>query len=433
MTSTAASTALAATNRSRRLPVRLTAIGTCLIAGLWNAGFAMSAAEPPASGEAVPAFAALDELLTDFLKQHDIPAAQAAVGRDGKVVYSRAFGWSDAALSKGVRTDSLFRIASISKPITGVAILQLVEAGKLSLDDRVFDILAEKFPLPEKHDPRLKEVTIRHLLTHRGGWDRDTSFDPMFVSARIVEETGCPAPAMPPQIINWMGDKPLQFDPGSRYAYSNYGYSLLGRVIEERTGKTYEKFVLERTLAPLGIRHMKLGKTLPSDRDPHEVHYSVPPDSVGPAVMGPQLGKPVPQPDGAWSVEAFDAHGGWLATAEDLVRFGMAAASEDSPLFEKRSTYEAMLAPSPGEENEDTYYGLGWRVRRVDATGRKNFWHFGGIPGTSTLLVVRHDGWVWSVLFNRREKIDGQDPAAVIDPLLHPIITAAAAKLGKGN
>lgn len=393
----------------------------------------MNAAEPPASGEAVPAFAALDALLTDFLKQHEIPAAQAAVGRDGKIVYSRAFGWSDAGLTTGVQVDHLFRIASISKPVTGVTILQLVEAGKLSLDDRVFDILAGKFPLPDKHDPRLKDVTIRHLLTHRGGWDRDTSFDPMFASARIVKETGCPAPALPPQIIVWMADKPLQFDPGTRYAYSNYGYSLLGRVIEERTGKTYEEFVLERTLTPLGVRHMKLGKTLPVDRDPREVHYSVPSESVGPAVMEPLLGKPVPQPDGAWSVEAFDAHGGWLATAEDLVRFGMATASEDSPLFEKRSTHEAMLAPSAGEEAEDVYYGLGWRVRRIDAAGRKNFWHFGGIPGTSTLLVVRHDGWVWSVLFNRREKIDGQDPVAVIDPLLHPVISTAASNLREGN
>src|SRR5207253_9317336 len=139
---------------------------------------------------------------------------------------------------------SQFRIASLSKPITSAAILLLVQRGKLNLDQRVFDLLSYE-PLPgETVDPRLATITMRNLLEHSGGWNRDTTFDPMFMmSVPIAVATGTPAPATTDSIIRYMMGKPLQFNPGSDYSYSNFGYSLLGRVIETITGQPYEKFV----------------------------------------------------------------------------------------------------------------------------------------------------------------------------------------------
>src|SRR5690606_271118 len=130
------------------------------------------------------------------------------------------------------------------------------------------------------------------------------------------------SPAGPAEVIRVMSGLPLDFDPGTKYAYSNYGYCLLGRVIEKLTGQAYDEYVRREILAPLGIQRMRLGKTRSDGRGPDEVKYY---DSrTGTSVFAEDLGKPVPQPYGAWYLEAMDAHGGWLASAVDLARFSVA-------------------------------------------------------------------------------------------------------------
>jgi N-acyl-D-amino-acid deacylase len=109
-----------------------------------------------------------------------------------------------------------------------------------------------------RFDPRWKKVTIEHLLQHRGGWNCDKSFDPMFRSPTIVEELDVPPPAKPWDIIRYMLRQPLDFEPGARDAYSNFDYCLLGRVIEKISGQTYEDYVRKEVLAPLGIQSMRL-------------------------------------------------------------------------------------------------------------------------------------------------------------------------------
>jgi N-acyl-D-amino-acid deacylase len=142
------------------------------------------------------------------------------VVKDGRLVFARGYGNADRDAQTPVQPWSLFRLASLSKPITAAAVLLLVQRGKLSLDQRVFDILSYE-PLPgESVDPRLATVTIRHLLEHSGGWNRDTTFDPMFMPVAIAAATGTPAPATTDSIIRFMMGKPLQFNPGSDYNYS---------------------------------------------------------------------------------------------------------------------------------------------------------------------------------------------------------------------
>ncbi|HUQ68346.1 MAG TPA: serine hydrolase, partial [Planctomycetaceae bacterium] len=170
--------------------------------------------------------AKLDELMHDFLAEHGVPGAAVAVTDHGRLVHARGYGYADIATREPVQPTSLFRIASISKPITAVAILQLIEQGKLKLDDKVFDVLDKSAEITEagdKFDVRQRDVTIRHLLEHRGGWDRDVSFDGMFQSIRFAKLLDVPAPAGPHDIIRAMLRHKLDFAPGERYAYSNYG------------------------------------------------------------------------------------------------------------------------------------------------------------------------------------------------------------------
>jgi N-acyl-D-amino-acid deacylase len=384
----------------------------------------------PETGKPVPGLEPFDRMMRAFLKKQGIPGASLAVVKDGRLVYARGFGYADVERKQPVQPDSLFRIASISKPITAVAILRLVERKKLSLDDKVLDIVKLKphFNGEVNFDPRWKTVTIRQLLQHTGGWDRDASFDPMFRAVQFAKELKRKPPAASKDVICCMLGRPLDFDPGTKYAYSNFGYNLLGRVIEAKTGKTYEQFVKQDVLQPIGVTRMRIGGSLLEQRVAGEVRYYNHGDEQTSSVFFPD--KRVLWPYGGWHHEAMDSHGAWIASAGDLARF---AAAIDRPRKSKilsPGSIREMFAPPPAPVSrtkdgklKPTYYGLGWSVRTADP-GKINTWHTGSLPGTSTILVRRHDGLSWVVLMNRRKTPESNHAARLIDPLVHKAANA---------
>ena len=360
------------------------------------------------TGKVQPAFAEVDAVLQGFIEEHQIPGASLAITDKSRLVYARGFGYADVGAREPVTPDSLFRIASISKPITAVAILQLVDQQKLSLDDKVFELLEYEPYLPDdaKYDARQNEITIRHLLQHRGGWDRDQSFDAMFKSTEFSRALGVEPPATAETVIRVMLGKPLDFDPGKRYAYSNYGYCLLGRVIEKLSSQTYEDYVKQYVLSPIGMTAMRIGATRLSGRKKNEVRYYDP--RVGESVFAKNLNSLVPQAYGAWHLEAMDSHGAWIASASDLVRFATALDSpEDSPVLSAESISRMVERPEglAGHETDGTpkpqYYGLGWSVK-TDPSGNVTAQHGGSLPGTNTILIRRPDGRNVALLFNTR-------------------------------
>lgn len=390
-------------------------------------GVAAVAAESMLSAQRVEQqMASFDREMESFMAARKIPGGALAVVKGRRLVYARGYGWADRDAKTPMKADSLFRIASITKSFTAVAVLKLVEEGKLRLSDRAFPIL-QLGPLPateQKADPRLNQITILHLLQHTAGWDPDLSGDPMFRSTEISKAADLPGPAAPRTIIRYMLGQPLDFGPGERHAYSNFGYCVLGRVIEAISGRSYEQFVREKILKPAGITRMKIGATLDGQQAVGEVRYYTPDDATGASVF-PGTAARVPQPYGCWHLEAMDAHGGWIASAVDLARF--AAALDDparSPLL-KPETISKMYAPpaapvahqSDGKITE-AYHGCGWMVRPIGHEGRANYWHGGSLPGASTLLVRRWDGLSWAVLFNQRSE-NKKLPDGEIDGALH--------------
>lgn len=364
-----------------------------------------------------PALKSLDDAMEAHLRDLKVPGGAFAVAKEGRLLYARGYGKADLEKDAPVAADSLFRIASISKPITAVAILDLVEAGKLELDAPAFALLGIKLHLKEGAavDPRLEKITVRHLLQHTAGWDRQKSGDAMFRSVEIAEALGTPAPADADAVIRFMLGQPLDSEPGARYAYSNLGYCVLGRLIEKLTGETYEAHVKKAVLAPMGITRMRLGKSLLGERAEAEVRYYQRDAKPARSVFA-RVKEEVPFPYGGFCLEAMDAHGGWLASAVDLAKFG----SRLDRVLEARSI-ETLFAPPPVLKSGAVFYGLGWQVRSVDAA-KVNAWHTGSLPGTSTILVRRHDGFVWAALFNERAPQSGR-----IDGALH----AAADAVGK--
>lgn len=382
--------------------------------------------EIPVSGIDQKELSSLDNSIKEFLKEHHPPGASVAISYRGRLVYARGFGYADQEQKQTVQPNSLFRIASISKPITAVTIMTLIEQKKLALDTKVFDILKQyQEQLTEKDvDPRLKEVTVRQLLQHTGGWDRDRSFDPMFRSVYFAKQLGKTPPAEPDDIIRMMIKQPLDFNPGKQFAYSNFGYCLLGRIIEVVTKKPYEQYVQETVFTPLHIQEIKLGKTLLKHRRKNEVKYYS--TNLGTSVFAENNQERVPQPYGAWYLEAMDSHGGWIASAPALVRFATAFNLPDQCPILKSNTISQMFERPAGLAGFDqngnpkgAYYACGWMVRPIDTAGNANHWHAGSLDGTSTLLVRRLDRINWAILFNTRHGNEQERLSTLIDGPMH--------------
>jgi N-acyl-D-amino-acid deacylase len=364
----------------------------------------------PISGPPAPDLAAFDQVMLEQMARWGLTGGALALAKDGRLVFSHAYGYADLETSQPWQPASLCRIASDTKPITAVAILRLVDDGMLRLDDRAFRILAD-LPPPANapRDPRLDAITIQNLLQHTGGWDSATSYDPQYppYSNWASATLGVAVPPTAEQIVRFMLSQPLQFDPGTKYAYSNFGYNVLGRVIERITGLPYGDYVQQQVLAPAGITDMRLGRTRIEERFPGEVRYvNLPDQALVPSVF-PGIGY-VPNGYGGYYMEALDAHGGWIATAEDQIRFATAVDGQRGPALLRPETVEAMLstpipqaagATAAGAGAGAPRYGLGWDVRPEN--GGVSWSHAGALEGACAAWIIRRpDGTSISFVFN---------------------------------
>jgi N-acyl-D-amino-acid deacylase len=379
------------------------------------------------TGDTDAAFAGFDAAMGRFMQQAGIPGGALAVFKQGRLLYARGYGWVDVAGRVPVQPTSLFRIASVSKPITSAAIFTLVQEGRLDLDARAFRLLNLRPALKQGNrvDPRLWQITVRQLLEHTAGFDSNESVEPMIdndelPSTTIAAAVGVRSPPGPGAIVRYMMGRPLDFEPGTRYAYSNFGYCVLGRVIEKVSGQSYERYVRSRVLAPLGITRMRLGRTRLRDRAPGEVRYYDLQEPPVPSVFPEDRGKKVPWPYGGFYLEAMDAHGGWLASAVDLARFAAALDyPPGKPLLTSASLRVMQARPGPpvNWESEDSsgryFYACGWEARQDGRVGRITYFHSGYLNGEYALLVRRADGSGWAALFNGGPG-DG-DPKPLLD------------------
>jgi CubicO group peptidase (beta-lactamase class C family) len=367
---------MSATPRRREPATACKLLGVVLLAGLaWEGSQARAVSEPaalPVTGRDAPGLEAFDRAMIEFMQARGIPAGALAVLKDGRLVLEHGYGHADHAGKLALPANAPFRLASLSKPITAAAIWKLIREGKLRLDTHLLDVLAVTPPAGQRRDRRWKDITIQHLLKHQGGWDRKAAFDPMFRALKIARALGKPGPAGAEDIIRYMAGEPLQFDPGTRTAYSNFGFILLGRVIERVSGRTYGDYVRQEILAPVGVRGVELGRTLPADRNPREPFYADP--GKGRDVMHPASRQRVPTPDGTFYLEAMDANGGLIAPAADYARFLWA-------------------------------YGVNGRAAKKGGAGV----FFGSLPGTFTMGLRRADGVVVVALFNQRTDPSDRD------------------------
>ncbi|MBS1859792.1 MAG: serine hydrolase, partial [Acidobacteria bacterium] len=192
--------------------------------------------------------------------------------------------------------------------------------------------------------------------------------------------------------------QPLQFDPGTKYGYSNFGYAVLGRIIERVTGMSYEQYVRTNVLAPMGISGMRIGQTLPQGQQPNEVKYY--PLDPAPSVF-PDSPANATWPYGGWYMESMDAHGGWIASAIDYARFVNAIDGRRGTAFLSRSSVAALTAKPAGVQDwvgQPDWYGFGVMVR--PSGNDANWWHSGLLDGTLTYQIRSYDGNQYVVFLN---------------------------------
>ncbi|MCE9620626.1 MAG: beta-lactamase family protein [Planctomycetes bacterium] len=296
--------------------------------------------------------AKIDAIAAKALAQPNVAGLSIAVARDGEVIFSKGYGKADLEFAVPTDKETMFRIGSVTKQFTAAAVMKLVEQGKLSLDDTLDKMLPD-FPATSK------PITLRQILTHTSGIWSYTNDDKFMSRDASLELT-------PTELVAFFKDHPLDFDPGTKWNYSNSAYYLLGEIVAKAAGKPYAVFVQDELFTPLGLSRTRYesNREVIANR---AQGYSF---EKGKLVNDKPIGADVP-----------GAAGSLLSNAEDLVRWNTALAG--GKVISAKS-YELMTTPTilPGGKN--TRYGFGLQVSEWETRQRVS--HGGGIFGFSSML-----------------------------------------------
>ncbi|MET3723380.1 serine hydrolase domain-containing protein [Sphingomonas trueperi] len=309
-------------------------------------------ATPAAAQQLTPEQTAkVDTIVADALKSSGVPSASVAIVRDGKIVFTKAYGDQGPGIAKGPDVNAKYQIASVSKQFTAAAILLLEDEGKLSLDDKV-----SKW-VPDVTDA--DKITIRQLLSHTAGlqdyWPQDYSFKAM--------ETA----VTPQQIVDRWAKKPLDFAPGTAWQYSNTGYVVAGMIIEKASGKKLLDYLQAKIFKPLGMQAIDQDKAVGKGFPQGTHRYALGP--VRPAK---------PAADGwLW------AAGELAMSAADLAKWDIARIDRKVLTPEDWAVQETEVKLADGAP---THYGLG--VSLGEHGGKKEVSHGGEAVGFLSSNVV---------------------------------------------
>ena len=354
--------------------------------------------------------AAVMTAVNQMVTQYGLPGAQIAVAQNGQLRCAGALGYADAATKRAMRPTTLMRVGSISKPITGMAILRLVEDGKITLDDPIVKYFSDLLPSGGPADSRWNRVTIRNLMQHSMGWDRAVGGEPIQSSRNISRALGIRGPATSTDMARWLFTQRLHFDPGAHDSYTGAAYALASVIVERVSGMPYERFVRSQVLEPLGIRvSMRIGRTLQEGRafpdDPARLEASYDPPAAPVPSVFPYITGNVPAPYGEFYTESMEGSGGWTATAPALVRFVDRIMGRGGPAFFKQSTIDLMTAkPTYEAASATSWYGIGWQIVQAAAGFRLRF--AGALRGTTGEIYHLPNGNTYAFITNS----SGNDP-----------------------
>jgi CubicO group peptidase (beta-lactamase class C family) len=313
--------------------------------------------------------AEFDKILSTQFKPGETGCA-ALVARNGQIIYKKGFGMANLELSVPMQPDMVFRIGSITKQFTAVAILQLMEQGKLSLQDEITKFIPD-------YPTQAYKITIEHLLTHTSGIKSYTNVPEFQKYIRTDMK--------PEEVINMFKNLPMEFAPGTKYNYNNSGYFLLGYIIEKVSGKTYQQYIEENFFKPLGMTSSLYGSDSKIVRN-RASGYQPDGDGVKNADM-----MSMTLPYSAGSIQS---------TVEDLFKWNQAVHAYK---LVKKETIEKAFTEYKLADGKGTKYGYGWMFYEVQ--GSPTIEHGGAINGylTNAIYLPKEDVFV-AVFSNNNAK-----------------------------
>jgi D-alanyl-D-alanine carboxypeptidase len=342
----------------------------------------------PGGGTTPPAtqtdIATVNSKVTSFMSTYNIPGASLAVTKNGKLVYIKGFGKANTTTGELVTPASQFRLASVSKTYTGVAIMKLIQDGKLTIDQKVFGIggvLGTDYGTAP-YNANLLAITVRHLLQHTSGaWGAASGGDVIDQNPTYTYK----------QLFDWIiNTRPNPKVPGTIFDYTNVGYNLLGRIIEKISGKTYINYIKDDILTPISATQTNIAGKTEAEQKPGEVKY------YGQGADAQYV----------YNI-AFprrDADGGLITTATDLLKLVTAtdgfATRPDILNSSSITTYTTPSAVFPGYA-----CGIGiWSAEKV-------WFDYGSLPGTRTGFMRHDNGMCVALLLNSRvDPVAGENP-----------------------
>lgn len=334
----------------------------------------------------------LDKSFARFREQNYLKGLAVAIVKDERLIFAKGYGYADEEARILASPEQLFRIASVSKLVTAIAVMKLVENGKIKLDSKVFGkygILKYEKHLEIK-DKRLENITIRNLLNHSGGWTQrygDIAFLPQIVS----EQTGDPMPLSISSYLKFVATRRVHFEPGTSSSYSNLGYMILGEVIATVSKMSYEKYVKENVLKPAHIYDMQLGGSFENEKLLDEVRYYQPEDAL-PVEAYDGSGRMVPRIYGSTNMTLLGSAGGWIASPIDLMKLMVVVdgSKHIKDILTNQSIIEMTRVDAKGLDP------LGWRSTNENG----EWWRTGTLPGSSVLVKRQPNGISWVMVTN---------------------------------
>ncbi len=341
-----------------------------------------------------PETAGLDSLMERYMKRWELKGMQLAVSRNDTMVYAKGYGWAEVEKQQAMQPSHIMRIASVSKLITAVGIMKLVEAGRLKLTDHIFGangVLNDTTLTQVIRDKRYFDITIEQLLRHQAGFTRYAG-DPLFSTRYLMMQNHLTTVPDNSTLLRFILQKHLGYTPGASQKYCNVGYWLLSLVIERLTHKLYEEYIQEQVLRPAGCFDFHIAGNYYEDKRPNEVRYYMHKEA-GLIEEFNNSGRMVTKCYGENNIPQLLGAGAWCASATELCHF-ISAIDGDAHYPDILSAESVALMT---KEMPNHQFSLGWNF-----TPKRKPWNRTGTLSGSSALVVRYpdSNQCWVLLTN---------------------------------
>ena len=331
----------------------------------------------------------MDRKVEAYLRKWWMKGASLAIMRNDSLLYAKGYGWADEEKEQKMEPGNILRMASVSKLITAAGIMVLQDKGMLSIKDTVFGptgILNDT--IYKFRDRNYKKITVEHLLRHQAGFRRD----PLFSSRDVMHQLKLDHAPSAEDYIGLVMRQSLRFKPGSWQKYSNFGYLLLSRIIEEVSGMPYEKFIQKEVLQKAGCYDMHIAGIYYEDKRKNEVRYYTNEGEGKYVDEYNRSGRTVERCYGGNDITLLSGAGAWCGSPVELARFVASIDGRDEvPDIISKEAVRQMT-----EYMDKDTYSLGWN----DTNPRKGWSRTGTLSGTSALVKYFPDGECWIMITN---------------------------------